>query len=42
MSRCPDCAHIARKANRIWTVTCVILSLLSLSTGVVLGMGLSI
>ena len=42
MTDCHDCTHVARKTNRIWTTTCVVLSLLCLGTGVLLGMGLSL
>ncbi len=41
MKEC-HCTGIVKRLNRHWSIVCLILSLLSLSTGVVLGMGLSI
>ena len=38
------CQHTGtvKRINRHWTVVCLVLSVLSLSTGVVLGMGLAL
>ena len=37
MTHCHDCTHVAKKTNRIWTATCIVLSLLALGSGFVLG-----
>ena len=41
MKEC-HCTGIVKRLNRHWSTVCFILSILSLSTGVVLGMSLAI
>ena len=37
MTHCHDCTHVTKKINRVWTTTCLILSLCALGAGFVLG-----
>lgn len=41
MKEC-HCTGTVKRINRHWSVVCLVLSLLSLSTGIVVGLGISL